>query len=94
MKKPRPKSIISTKNPVGKKLVFVENLCYSACKGYEGPPKGRGTLVTVPPHLIPNEGVIIPFGSFDTRSALGAESQKSQGEEVFFSCPECSFALF
>jgi hypothetical protein len=88
LQKPMLKSIIASKNSVGKKLVFAENLCYSACKVYEGPSKGHGNLVTVPPHLIPDEGVIIPFGSFDTRPALVAESQPSQQKEVYSSSPD------
>jgi hypothetical protein len=37
---------------VGKKLVFAEPLCYSACKGYEHPVAKKIPSVILPPELV------------------------------------------
>jgi hypothetical protein len=64
LKKPRPKSIISKVKLVGKKLNFVDNLVYLACKGYRDPTECKGNSVIILDNLIPDGTVRVPFGSF------------------------------
>jgi hypothetical protein len=48
---------------VGKKLVFAEPLSYSPCKGYERSVANRNPRVILPPELVYDGDLVIPFGS-------------------------------
>jgi hypothetical protein len=61
--KPILKSGFPSTKPVGKKLVFVEPLSYSACKCYDRPVADKNTRVLLPPKLVYDGELVIPFGS-------------------------------
>jgi hypothetical protein len=72
LKKSASKSIVQTVHTIGKKLVFAEEIAYSACKGYPKPSSR-----SMPDNFDPPENIAIPFGRFTSEPSSSQQVSSS-----------------